>query len=83
MYMPLYLPAAASAPKDTTNWIVESAETRSESVESRVTELEAELRCLCELCKPGNISVVAVMRKLLVHLNAVARRGTPRVPQAG
>ena len=30
--------------------------------------------------KPGNVSVVAVMRKLLLHLNAVARRGTPWVP---
>ena len=33
--------------------------------------------------KAGNVSVVAVMRKLLLHLNAVARRGTPWVPQAG
>ena len=40
-------------------------------------------RCLRERGKPGNISVVAAMRKLLLHLNAVARRGTPWVPQAG
>lgn len=36
---------------------------------------------LLERGKPGNVSVVAVMRKLLLHLNAVARRGTPWVPQ--
>ena len=40
-------------------------------------------RRLRERGKPGNVSVVAVMRKLLLHLNAVARRGTPWVPQAG
>ena len=33
--------------------------------------------------KPGNVSVVAVMRKILLQLNAVARRGTLWVPQAG
>lgn len=38
---------------------------------------------LRERGKPGNVSMVAVMRKLLLHLNAVARRGTPWVPQAG
>ena len=32
--------------------------------------------------KPGNVSVVAVMRKLLLLLNAVARRGTPWVPHS-
>ena len=32
--------------------------------------------------KPGNVSVVAVMRKILLQLNGVARRGTPWVPQA-
>ena len=37
---------------------------------------------LRERGKPGNVSMVAVMRKLLLHLNAVARRGTPWVPQA-
>ena len=40
-------------------------------------------RRLRERGKPGNVSVVAVMRKLLVHLNAVARRWTPWAPQAG
>ena len=33
--------------------------------------------------KPGNLALVAVMRKLLLQLNALARRGTPWVPQAG
>ena len=33
--------------------------------------------------KPGNVSVVAVMRKILLQLNAVACRGTPWVPRAG
>ena len=32
--------------------------------------------------KPGNVAVVAVMRKLLLQLNAVARRGTPWVPKS-
>lgn len=32
--------------------------------------------------KPGNLAVVAVMRNLLVQLNTVARRGTPRVPKS-
>lgn len=36
---------------------------------------------LRERGKPGNVSVVAVMRKILLQLNAVARRGTPWVPQ--
>ena len=31
---------------------------------------------------PGNVAVVAVMRKLLLQLNAVARRGTPWMSQA-
>ena len=31
--------------------------------------------------KPGNVAVVAVMRKILLQINAVARRGTPWVPQ--
>ena len=31
--------------------------------------------------KPGNVAVVAVMHKILLQLNAVARRGTPWVPQ--
>ena len=32
--------------------------------------------------KPGNVAVVAVMRKLLLQLNAVARRGTPWFPKS-
>ena len=32
--------------------------------------------------KPGKVALVAVMRKLLLMLNAVARRGTPWVPKA-
>ena len=36
---------------------------------------------LRERGKPGNVAVVAVMRKILLQLNAVARRGTPWVPQ--
>ena len=32
--------------------------------------------------KPGNVVVVAVMRKLLLQLNAVVRRGTPWVPKS-
>ena len=31
--------------------------------------------------KTGKVAQVAVMRKLLLHLNAVARRGTPWLPQ--
>lgn len=31
--------------------------------------------------KPGNVALVAVMRKLLLHLNAVARRGTPWIEE--
>ena len=31
--------------------------------------------------KPGKVALVAVMRKLLLQLNAVARRGTPWVPE--
>ena len=32
--------------------------------------------------KPGKVAMVAAMRKLLLHLNAIARRGTPWVAQA-
>ena len=32
--------------------------------------------------KTDKVALVAVMRKLLLHLNAVARRGTPWLPQA-
>jgi len=31
--------------------------------------------------KTGKVALVAVMRKLRLHLNAVARRGTPWLPQ--
>ena len=31
--------------------------------------------------KPGKVAMVAVMRKLLLHLNAVARRGTPWIEE--
>ncbi len=31
--------------------------------------------------KAGKVALIAVMRKLLLHLNAVARRGTPWLPQ--
>ena len=52
-----------------------------------VVRVDGELRrfyhSLRERGKPGNVAVVAVMRKLLLHLNSVARRGTPWVPQAG
>ena len=52
-----------------------------------VVRVDGELRrfyhSLRERGKPGNVAVVAVMRKLLLQLNSVARRGTPWVPQAG
>ncbi len=32
--------------------------------------------------KPGKVALVAVMRKLLLHLNAVARRGTPWIEES-
>lgn len=44
------------------------------------TEMRRFYRQLRDRGKPGNVSVVAVMRKLLLRLNAVARRGTPWVP---
>ena len=47
------------------------------------TEMRQFYRRLRDRGKSGNVSVVAVMRKLLLHLNAVALRGTPWVPQAG
>ena len=34
-------------------------------------------QCLRERGKPGKVAVIAVARKLLMQLNAVARRGTP------
>ena len=52
---------------------------------SSVVRVDGELRrfyhSLRQRGKPGNVAVVAVMRKLLLQLNAVARRGTPWVPQ--
>ena len=52
-----------------------------------VVRVDGELRrfyhSLRERGKPGNVAVVAVMRKLLLQLNSVARRGTPWAPQAG
>ena len=52
-----------------------------------VVRVDGELRrfyhSLGERGKPGNVAVVAVMRKLLLQLNSMARRGTPWVPQAG
>ena len=38
---------------------------------------------LRERGKPGKVAVIAVARKLLMQLNAVARRGTPWVKQLG
>ena len=38
---------------------------------------------LRERGKPGNVALVAVMRKLLLQLNAVAQRGTTWAPLAG
>ncbi len=49
-----------------------------------VIQVEGELRRfyqnLRQRGKPGNVAFVAVMRKLLLQLNALARRGTPWVP---
>ena len=49
-----------------------------------VIRVDGELRCLYQRLrqrgKPGNVSVVAVMRKLLLQLNAVARRDGPWMP---
>ena len=46
------------------------------------SELRRFYRHLRQRGKPGNVAVVAVMRKLLVQFNAVARRGTPWVPKS-
>ncbi len=49
-----------------------------------VIQVEGELRRfyqnLRQRGKPGNVALVAVMRKLLLQLKALARRGTPWVP---
>ena len=44
------------------------------------TGLGACYRRLRERGKPGKVALVAIMRKLLLQLNAVARRGTPWQP---
>ena len=44
------------------------------------SEMRHFYRRLRDRGKPGNVSVVAVMRKLLLQLNAVGRRGRPWVP---
>ena len=50
-----------------------------------VIRVDGELRCfyqsLRQRGKPGNVAVVAVMRKMLLQLNAIARRETPWVRQ--
>ena len=38
---------------------------------------------LRERGKPGKVAMVAAMRKLLLHLHAIARRGTPWTPPGG
>ena len=52
-----------------------------------VIQIEGELRRfyqnLRQRGKPGNLALVAVMRKLLLQLNALARRETPWVPLPG
>ena len=52
-----------------------------------VLRIEGDLRDfyrrLRERGKPGKVAVIAVARKLLMQLNAVARRGTPWVKQHG
>ena len=52
-----------------------------------VIQVEGELRLfyqnLRQRGKPGNVALVAVMRRLLLQLNALARRGTPWVPFPG
>ena len=39
------------------------------------------IRACGSVGKPGKVALVAVMRKLLLHLNAVARRGTPWIEE--
>ena len=53
------------------------------SVIRHQSELRRFNQSLRERGKPGYVAVLAVMRKLLLQLNAVARRGTPWVPQVG
>ena len=47
------------------------------------SELRLFYQNLRQCGKPGKVALVAVMRKLLLLLNAVARRETPWVAQAG
>ena len=56
---------------------------RAWSVIRHESELRRFNQSLRERGKPGNVAVLAVMRKPLLQLNAVARRGTPWVPQVG
>ena len=44
------------------------------------TGLGACYRRLRERGKPGKVALVAIMRKLLLQLNAIARRGAPWQP---
>ena len=44
-------------------------------------ELQRFYQGLRQRGKPGKVALVAVMRKLLLHLNAVARRGTPWIEE--
>ena len=43
-------------------------------------ELKGFYRRLRRRGKPGKVALVAVMRKLLLQLHAIARRGSPWVP---
>lgn len=47
----------------------------------RAGELQRFYQGLRQRGKPGKVALVAVMRKLLLHLNAVARRGTPWIEE--
>ena len=45
------------------------------------SDLSRFYRRLRERGKPGKVAMVATMRKLLLHRNAIARRGAPWTPQ--
>ena len=47
------------------------------------TDLGRFYRRLRQRGKPGKVALVAVMRKLLLQLHAIARRGTPWVAEGG
>ena len=51
----------------------------SQSAARHHPELSAFYQGLCQRGKAKKVALVAVMRKLLLQLNAVARRGTPWV----